>query len=86
LLRPRDERPRDNDPRKKFDEFPSRHGFTRAKELIGYDWAITFWIEKLCRGHTPGWSKPPSQIMSEILKVWLIRCGLMFALPRADID
>jgi hypothetical protein len=36
LLRPRDERPRDYDPRKKFDKFPSRHGFTRAKELIGY--------------------------------------------------
>ena len=48
MLRPRDERPRDYDPRKKFDEFPSRHGFTRAKELIGYNRVIRFWIEKLC--------------------------------------
>ena len=48
MLRSRDERPRDNDPRKKLDKFPSRHGFTRAKELIGYNWVIRFWIEKLC--------------------------------------
>jgi hypothetical protein len=40
LLRPRDERPRDNDPRKKFDKFPPPHGFARAKGLdrvsLGY--------------------------------------------------
>jgi hypothetical protein len=62
LLRPRDERPRDNDTRKKFDEFPSPHGFTCAKELIGCDWAITFWIEKLCRWSHTGLEQTPSQI------------------------
>jgi hypothetical protein len=47
LLRPREERPRGNDPRKKFDEFPPPHGFTRAKNYIGHEKNITFWAEKL---------------------------------------
>src|SRR5262249_47627172 len=46
--RPRDERPRGNDPRKKFDEFPPPHGFTRRQARSSYEWAITFWAEKLC--------------------------------------
>jgi hypothetical protein len=37
LLRPRGQRPRGNDHRKKFDEFPPPHGFARAKDQILID-------------------------------------------------
>jgi hypothetical protein len=54
LLRPRDERPCDYDPRKKFDKFPPPHGFARAKGLdrvsLGYH---IFGSRNCAIGHTP---------------------------------
>ncbi|MGB8632736.1 MAG: hypothetical protein WCD69_25720, partial [Xanthobacteraceae bacterium] len=48
LLRMRDPRPRHCRANKNCDEFPSPHGFARAKDHIGYEKNITFLIAKLC--------------------------------------
>jgi len=58
----RRERPRHGGATNKCNEFPSPHGFARAKDYIGYEKNITFWIENCAVRYTKrtAATKPPS--------------------------
>jgi hypothetical protein len=45
LLRACRQRPRHSGAADKCNKFPSPHGFARAKDYIGYEQNITFWID-----------------------------------------
>jgi hypothetical protein len=54
-------------------EFPLPHGFTRAKDYIGYEENITFLDRELCRSLHSNESPKRAQVMSALP-------------PKADID
>src|SRR5262249_14454353 len=71
----------------KCDEFPSPHGFAPAKDHLGYERNITFWMKNFGWRIVPFVTPKPAAPMSALgQKRTLGRLGSMSALPpKADI-
>jgi hypothetical protein len=71
----------------KCDEFPSPHGFTHAKDHLGYERNITFWMKNFGWRIVPFVTPKPAVPMSALgQKRTLVRLYTMSAIPpKADI-